>query len=500
MLMTMVNLPAGSTIEKTEGVLSQVREYFQNAEAQNVYSVMSVAGFSFAGQGQNTGMGFVKLKDWSLRKSSDQHPDAISDRARGPLYGGIRDGLAFAFNIPAIPELGTADGFDFFIVDNASAGHEKLTQARNAFLYAASQSPLLAQVRPNGMDDTPQLKLNIDYEKAMSLGLSPANINSTFSAAWGAAYIDNFIERNRVKQVRIQGIAKDRMTETDLAKWYIKSSNGTMVPFSAFVTLEWTYGSPRLERFNGLGAMEIQGAAVPGVSSGQAMSEVERIAAEVLPQGFGIAWYGVSFQERLAGSQGPMLYMISLLVVFLSLAALYESWSIPFAVMLVVPLGIIGAILAALATQYLPFVITLANDVYFQVGLLTTVGLASKNAILIVEFAKDLYDQGQRLTEAVTNAARMRFRPIMMTSMAFILGVAPLAVSSGAGAAGRNEIGICVIGGMLTATVLAIFFVPVFFVLIMRYFTKYVPPEVKQEKANKRKTEVESQLNKAVEN
>ena len=307
------------------------------------------------------------------------------------------------------------------------------------------------------------------------------------------------MDRNRVKKVYVQGIAKDRMTENDLKKWYVKSNNGSMVPFSAFVTMEWTYGSPRLERFNGQSAMEIQGAAVPGVSSGQAMNEMERIAKEVLPPGFGISWTGVSYQERLAGAQGPMLYFVSLLVVFLSLAALYESWSIPFAVMLVVPLGIIGAIASAILTQYIPFVTSLTNDVYFQVGLLTTVGLASKNAILIVEFAKDLYDRGERLTEAVVHAARLRFRPIIMTSMAFILGVLPLAVSSGAGAAGRNEIGICVIGGMLTATVLAIFYVPVFFVLIMRYFTKYVPADVKQEKAKVHQEKVVSQIKEAKE-
>ncbi|MDY6416184.1 MAG: efflux RND transporter permease subunit [Succinivibrio dextrinosolvens] len=496
-LLTMVSLPAGSTKEKTEGVLKQVSDYFLHAEQENIESVMSVAGFSFAGQGQNTGMGFIKLKDWAERTSRSQHPDEIANRAQMPLLGGIRDGLAFAFNIPAIPELGTADGFDFYLVDGGSQGHEKLTEARNSLLYACGQSKLLTQVRANGMDDTPQLKINIDYEKGMSLGLSPSDINTTFSSAWGSAYIDNFMDRNRVKQVRIQGMAKDRMTENDLRKWYVKSSNGSMVPFSAFVTTEWTYGSPRLERFNGLSAMEIQGSAAPGVSSGQAMLEVERIAKEVLPPGYSISWYGVSYQERLAGAQGPMLYLVSLLVVFLSLAALYESWSIPFAVMLVVPLGIIGAIASAILTQYIPFVTSLTNDVYFQVGLLTTVGLASKNAILIVEFAKDLYDRGERLTEAVVHAARLRFRPIIMTSMAFILGVLPLAVSSGAGAAGRNEIGICVIGGMLTATVLAIFYVPVFFVLIMRYFTKYVPADVKQEKAKVHQEKLVSQINEA---
>ena len=499
-LLTMVTLPSGSTLEKTDGVLNQVMQYFLGAEKENVESVMLVAGFSFAGQGQNAGMGFIRLKDWSLRTRADQHADAIAQRAYMPLIGGIRDGLAFAFNIPAIPELGTANGFDFYLVDQASQGHDALIQARNLLIAEASQSPLLTQVRANGMDDTPQLKLNIDYEKAMSLGLDPSSINSTFSAAWGSAYVDNFMDRNRVKKVYVQGRAEDRMTEKDLTKWYVKSHNGNMVPFSAFVTTEWTYGSPKLERFNGLSAVEIQGSAAPGISTGQAMDEMERIVKEKIPGKYGISWYGASYQEKLAGSQGPMLYLVSLLVVFLSLAALYESWSIPFAVMLVVPLGIIGAVGAALITQYIPIKTVLSNDVYFQVGLLTTVGLASKNAILIVEFAKDLYDRGERLTEAVIHAAKLRFRPILMTSMAFILGVVPLAVSSGAGAAGRNEIGICVIGGMLTATFLAVFFVPVFFVLVMRYFTKYVPSDVKQKLSEEHEQKLEAQLESASNN
>lgn len=496
-LLTMAQLPAGSTLEKTNGVLSQIKDYFLGAERENVESIMLVSGFSFAGSGQNAGMGFVKLKNWDERKRADQHADEIQVRSYMPLMGGIRDGLAFAFNLPAIPELGTANGFDLFLVDQSSKGHDELIKVRNMYLYAASQSHLVVQVRPNGMDDTPQLKLNIDYEKAMSLGVTPSAINTTISAAWGSAYIDNFMDRNRVKKVYLQAEAKDRMSESDLSKWYVKSNTGNMVPFNAFASSEWSYGSPRLERFNGTAAVEIQGAAAPGVSSGQAMAEMQRIADEVLPPGYGISWYGVSFQEQLAGAQGPALYLISLLVVFLSLAALYESWSIPFAVMLVVPLGIVGAIISALLTQYLPVRTVLTNDVYFQVGLLTTVGLASKNAILIVEFAKDLYDNGERLTEAVIHAAKLRFRPILMTSMAFILGVIPLAISSGTGSAGRNEIGICVIGGMLTATVLAIFYVPVFFVLVMRYFTKYVPAEVKQKMNEKKQENLKSQIESA---
>lgn len=495
-LMTMATLPAGATTEKTKAVLAKVNDYFFTNEKENVESMLSVSGFSFAGQGQNAGMGFAKMKDWSKRKRSDQHVDAIANRAIGPLLG-IREGLVFAFNIPAIPELGTANGFNLYLMDNAHNGHDELIKVRNDYLFAAGKSPLLVQVRANGQDDTPQLKLKIDYEKAMSLGLSVSDINTTLSVAWGSKYVDDFMDRNRVKKVYLQGKTEDRMTEEDLNKWYVKNSDGDMVPFSAFATTEWTYGSPRLERYNGVSAVNIQGAAAPGVSSGQAMNEMERIAKEVLPPGYSISWTGLSYQERLSGSQAPMLYTVSLLIVFLSLAALYESWSIPFAVMLVVPLGIVGAVIAAVLTQFLPVQTTLSNDVYFQVGLLTTVGLASKNAILIVEFAKELYDKGMRLTEAVVEAAKIRFRPILMTSLAFILGVLPLAVSSGAGAAGRNEIGICVIGGMLTATVLAIFYVPVFFVLIMRYFTKYIPPEEKEKLAKKAQQNLEKQLNAA---
>ena len=463
-LLAMVNLPAGSTVEKTTVALSKMSDYFFENEAENTASVMYVTGFSFAGSGQNAGLAFIRLKDWSERTRSDQHADAISNRAYMPLMG-IREGLAFAFNVPAIPELGTATGFDMYLQDNGGAGHEMLTKVRH------------------GMDDTPQFKLELDYEKALALGLTVNDINTTLSVAWGSAYIDDFIDRQRVKKVYLQADAPARMNELDLNKWYVRNADGEMVPFSAFATTSWTYGSPRLERYNGVGAMNIQGAPAPGISTGQAMQEMERIAAEVLPAGFGISWTGLSYQERLSGEQAPMLYAVSILIVFLSLAALYESWSIPFAVILVLPLGIIGAILAALITQYVPVQTVLRNDVYFQVGLLTTVGLSAKNAILIVEFAKELYDKGSRLSEAVVEAAKIRLRPILMTSSAFILGVLPLAISSGAGAAGRNEIGICVIGGMLSATVLAIFFVPVFFVLIMRNFTKYVPIEEKKKQA-----------------
>ncbi len=497
-LMAMINLPSGATVEKTTAAVAKMSDYFFTNEAENIDTIMAITGFSFSGSGQNAGMAFLKLKDWSLRQRSDQHADAIVNRAYMPLLG-IREGLAFAFNLPAIPELGVASGFDLYLQDNGGAGHAELTRVRQEYIYAAQQSPLLMQVRANGQEDQPQFKLEIDYEKALALGLNVNDINTTLSVAWGSAYVDNFMERSRVKKVYIQAEADARMTELDLNKWYVRNASGQMVPCSAFITTSWDYGSPLLERFNGVGAMNIQGAPAAGVSTGEAMAEMERIAAEVLPPGFGISWTGVSFQERLSGTQAPLLYSVSLLIVFLSLAALYESWSIPFAVMLVVPLGIIGAVLAALITQYVPVQTVLRNDVYFQVGLLTTVGLSAKNAILIVEFAKELYDKGNRLTEAVIEAARIRLRPIIMTSAAFVLGVLPLAISSGAGAAGRNEIGICVIGGMLSATILAIFFVPVFFVLVMRYFTKYIPADQKKKMAEAEEARIRARQQKALE-
>ncbi|MBQ9275879.1 MAG: efflux RND transporter permease subunit [Succinivibrio sp.] len=481
-LMCMVTLPSGSTVQKTANTLRKLESYFFNNEPDTVASVMDVTGFSFSGSGQNAAMGFIKLKPWSERTSSSLHASAVAARAYLPLLS-IRDGLVFAFNVPAIPELGTATGFDVYIQANAGQSHAELAEVRQNVLYAAQQSPKLMQVRANGMDDAPQFKINIDYAKAMSLGIVPAEINTTLSAAWGSAFIDHFMDRNRVKKVYIQADASSRMNESDLNKWYVRNSTGEMVPFSAFATTEWTFSSPRLERFNGLPAMNINGAPAPGYSTGEAMAEFERICAEVMPSGYSLAWNGVSYQERQSGQMAPMLYAISVLIVFLSLAALYESWSIPFAVLMVLPLGIIGAVLAAVLTQFLPVQTELRNDVYFQVGLLTTIGLSAKNAILIVEFAKNMYDRGERLTEAVVHAAKIRLRPIIMTSSAFILGVLPLAMSSGAGAAGRNEIGYCVTGGMLSATVLAIFFVPIFFVLIMRYFTKYIPAEEKRRKA-----------------
>ncbi|MFL9706879.1 efflux RND transporter permease subunit [Aeromonas veronii] len=467
-IMSMVQLPVGATKQRTEVVLADMRDYFLKNEKDNVDSVLTVSGFSFAGSGQNAGMAFIKLKDWSERKSPDRSANAIIGRAMGYLFS-IKEAQVFAFNLPPIPELGTATGFDFFLQDRGGIGHDKLMAARNQLLGMAAQDPTLVRVRPNGMEDTPQLDIKIDYEKALAQGLSIADINNTLATAWGSSYVNDFVDRGRIKKVYMQADAPFRMNPEDLKLWYVRNSAGQMVPFSAFASTEWSFGSPRLERYNGVPAMEIVGEAAPGKSTGDAMAAIEQMVKQ-LPEGVGIEWTGLSFQERQAGSQAPALYAISLLVVFLCLAALYESWSIPFSVMLVVPLGVLGAIVAATLRG-------LENDVYFQVGLLTTIGLSAKNAILIVEFAKELYDKGMGLGEAVVEAARLRLRPILMTSLAFILGVLPLVISSGAGASSRNAIGTGVMGGMISATVLAIFFVPLFFVLVMHYFTKHSSKE-----------------------
>lgn len=435
-IMSMVQLPVGATKQRTEVVLADMRDYFLKNEKDNVDSVLTVAGFSFAGSGQNSGMAFIKLKDWKERSSPDRSANAIIGRAMGYLFS-IKEAQVFAFNLPPIPELGTATGFDFYLQDRAGLGHDKLMAARNQLLGMAAQDPNLVRVRPNGMEDTPQLDVKIDYEKALAQGLSISDINSTLSTAWGSSYVNDFVDRGRVKKVYLQADAPFRMNPEDLKLWYVRNSTGQMVPFSAFASTEWSFGSPRLERYNGVSAMEIVGEAAPGKSTGDAMAAIEQMVKQ-LPEGIGIEWTGLSLQERQAGSQAPALYAISLLVVFLCLAALYESWSIPFSVMLVVPLGVLGAILAATMRG-------LENDVYFQVGLLTTIGLSAKNAILIVEFAKELYDKGMGLGEAVVEAARLR--PILMTSLAFILGVLPLVISSGAGASSRNAIGTGVMGG-----------------------------------------------------
>jgi multidrug efflux pump len=463
--LTMAQLPAGATQERTQKVLDEVTHYYLTKEKANVNSVFTVNGFGFAGRGQNTGIAFVSLKDWSQRSGEENKVAAITGRAMGE-FSKIKDAMVFAFNLPAIVELGTATGFDFELIDQANLGHDKLTQARNQLLGMVAQHPdLLAGVRPNGLEDTPQYKLEIDQEKAVALGVSLSDINTTLGASLGGSYVNDFVDRGRVKKVYVQGDAKFRMLPKDIQNWYVRGSSGQMVPFSAFSTAKWEYGSPRLERYNGLPSMEILGQPVPGKSSGEAMAMMESLASK-LPTGIGYDWTGMSYQERLSGNQAPSLYAISLIVVFLCLAALYESWSIPFSVMLVVPLGVVGALIAASIRG-------LSNDVYFQVGLLTTIGLSAKNAILIVEFAKDLMDkEGKGLIEATLEAVRMRLRPILMTSLAFILGVMPLVISTGAGSGAQNAVGTGVMGGMITATLLAIFFVPVFFVVVRRRFGK----------------------------
>ncbi|EOL8848687.1 multidrug efflux RND transporter permease subunit AcrB [Klebsiella michiganensis] len=463
--LSMAQLPAGATQERTQKVLDEMTDYYLTKEKNNVESVFAVNGFGFAGRGQNTGIAFVSLKDWSQRPGEENKVEAITGRAMG-YFSQIKDAMVFAFNLPAIVELGTATGFDFQLIDQAGLGHEKLTQARNQLFGMVAQHPdVLTGVRPNGLEDTPQFKVDIDQEKAQALGVSISDINTTLGAAWGGSYVNDFIDRGRVKKVYIMSEAKYRMLPEDIGNWYVRGSDGQMLPFSAFSTSRWEYGSPRLERYNGLPSMEILGQATPGKSTGEAMNLMEELAGK-LPAGIGYDWTGMSYQERLSGNQAPALYAISLIVVFLCLAALYESWSIPFSVMLVVPLGVVGALLAATFRG-------LTNDVYFQVGLLTTIGLSAKNAILIVEFAKDLMDkEGKGLIEATLEAVRMRLRPILMTSLAFILGVMPLVISSGAGSGAQNAVGTGVMGGMVTATVLAIFFVPVFFVVVRRRFSK----------------------------
>ena len=460
-LFVLVNTPPGAAVGRTEAVLDDVRHYFLSDEKDSVDGVFTVAGFSFAGRGQSSGLAFVRLKDWSVRPGAEHRVQAIARRAMRH-FATIQDAMAFAFAPPAVIELGNATGFDFELLDRGGLGHTALMNARNQLLGMASKEPMLMAVRPNGLNDEPEYKFDIDREKASAFGLTIADVNNTLSSAWGSLYVNDFVDRGRIKKVFIQGDINSRMLPQDFNDWYVRNNVGQMVPFSAFATGSWVYGSPKLERYNGVPSMEIMGEPAPGVSTGQSMSVMERLAAQ-LPKGIAYDWTGVSYEEKRAGSQVGALYGISLAFVFLCLAALYESWSIPFAVMLVVPLGVFGAVLATLLRG-------LSNDVFFQVGLLTTVGLSAKNAILIVEFAKENYESGMELVEATVRAAHQRLRPILMTSLAFVFGVMPLAISTGAGSGGQNAIGTGVIGGMVAATVLAIFFVPLFFVAMLRLF------------------------------
>ena len=462
-LFTQIQLPAGATLERTLKVLDTVEDQFLNNEKEAADSLFTVAGFSFGGSGQNMGLGFVKLKPWEERKRPDLKVKSVVGRAMGS-FSKIRDAMAFAFAPPAVVELGNATGFDVQLQDRAALGHEALINARNMFLGMAMKDKRLVGVRPNGQDDMAEYKLDIDQAKANAQGVTMSEVNDMLSTAWGSSYVNDFIDRGRVKKVYLQGDAPYRMLPEDLNKWHVRNKNGEMVPFSSFASAHWSYGSPRLERYNGSSSVEIMGQGAPGVSTGEAMDAVAEIAGK-LPPGIGYEWTGVSFEEKRSGAQAPALYAISLLVVFLCLAALYESWSVPFAVMLVVPLGVIGALLAAGGRG-------MTNDIYFQVGLLTTVGLSAKNAILIVEFAQAQIDRGVELSVAILTAVRLRLRPILMTSLAFGLGVLPLAIANGAGSGSQNAIGTGVLGGMISATVLGIFFVPVFFVAIRLFFKR----------------------------
>lgn len=465
--LTQMQLPAGATKEQSLQTMAKIEDYFLD-EAQGIRSVFSVVGFSFSGQGQNAGLAFVRLTDWDERTTPELQVDAIIGQAFG-YFSQIREAMIFAFNLPSIPELGTASGFNLYLQDRAGLGHEGLLDARNQLLGMAAEEPSLTGVRPNGLEDTAQFQIDIDYNKAKALGLAISDINATLSSAFGARYINDFTDRGRVKKVYLQGKPDSRMVPEDLQQWYVRNNQGDMVPFSAFSSSHWTFGPQRLERYNGVPAMNIQGEATQGFSSGDAMDKMEQLIGQ-LPTGIGFEWTGISLEEKQSGDQAPMLYALSLLIVFLCLAALYESWSIPFAVMLTVPLGILGAVLAATFRG-------LENDVYFQVGLLTTVGVSARNAILIVEFAKDLQAQGMALLDATLQAIRLRLRPILMTSLAFTFGVLPLALSTGAGAVSRQAIGTGVIGGMLGGTILAIFFVPLLFYIVRKRFPPKPPLE-----------------------
>ncbi len=465
-LFAQLQAPVGATQERALESMRLVEDHFLDNEKDAAVSVFDVLGFSFAGTGQNTGMAFIKLKDWSERVTDSLSATAVAQRAMG-AFTGIRDALVFAFTPPAVPELGNANGFVFFLKDNAGQGHEALTGARNQLLGAAMQNPLLANVRPNGQEDTPQLRLDVDTRKAGALGLTMNDVNTTLSIAWGGRYIDDFLDRGRVKRVYMQADAPFRMVPEDFRLWNVRNAAGEMVPFSAFASWRWDFGSPRLERYNGVSAVEINGEPAPGVSSGEAMQAIESIVAQ-LPPGFGIEWSGLSFQERQAGAQTPLLYTLSMLFVFLCLAAMYESWTIPTAVLLIAPLGVLGTTVFASLRG-------LERDVYFQVAMLTTVGLSSKNAILIVAFAQDYIDRGASLIDATMHAVRDRLRPIIMTSLAFGFGVLPLATARGAGSGAQNAIGTGVLGGMLFGTFLGIFFVPMFFVLVRKLFRRRRP-------------------------
>ncbi|MBX8569372.1 efflux RND transporter permease subunit [Pseudomonas cichorii] len=468
-LFALVQLPPGATQTRTNEVLREVEHHFLVDQKDSVEGMFAVMGFSFAGSGQNVGFAFVKLRPWDQRTGKDQSVTAVAAKA-GAFFASIRDAKVFAFAPPAVSELGNASGFDLMLQDKANLGHEALMQARNQLLADLSKDDRLVAIRPNGQEDAPEFKLEIDTHKAESLGVSIDDINTVFSNAWGSSYVNDFIDKGRIKKVMLQGEATYRMLPEDIRRWYVRNSAGTMVSFDAFSKGEWMLASPRLERYNAVPSVEILGMGMPGrASSGEALQIVEAAIAK-LPAGIGFQWTGISLQEKASSGQTTLLYSLSILIVFLCLAALYESWSIPVSVLLVIPLGVFGALLGALLTWKL-------NDVYFQVALLTTIGLASKNAILIVEFAKEQHEAGKSLVEAALEAARMRLRPVLMTSIAFILGCVPLVMSNGAGSGAQNALGTAVIGGMLSGTILAIIFVPLFYVMVSQLFHGKRSPE-----------------------
>ena len=458
-LIVNVQLPAGATLERTTAVMQQVEGFFM--KQPEVDQVVAVLGFSFSGQGQNSGLVFVPLKDWDERKGKEHSAQALAGRAFGALMG-IRDAFVFPLSPPPIPELGTATGFNFRLQDRGGLGHDALLAARNQMLGMARQRKLLAGVRPDGLEDAPQLQIDIDRERAYAQGVGVEAINALLSTAVGSSYLNDFPSKGRLQRVVLQADAPARMSPEDVLKLQVPNNRGQLVPLSTFASTRWSNGPMQTTRFNGYPAMRLAGDAAPGRSTGGAMNEMEALAAK-LPPGFGFEWTGQSREEKLSGSQAGILLAFSMLAVFLCLAALYESWAIPVAVLLVVPLGVLGALLGV-SLRDMP------NDVYFKVGLITVIGLSAKNAILIIEFAKDLQAEGMALVEATLMACHLRFRPILMTSLAFILGVLPLALSTGAGSASQRAIGTGVMGGMITATVLAVFFVPVFFVVIRRMF------------------------------
>ena len=470
LMFTLIQLPAGATQERTLRTVEQIEQYYLQKEKANVQSIFAIAGFSFAGNGQNMALAFVRLKPWDERPLPEQHVKAVAGRAMG-AFSQLGDAQVFAIVPPPVPELGNANGFDLQLQDVGNVGRDQLMAARNQLLGMASQNKSLAGVRPNGQEDTPQYRINVDQAKVGALGVSLLDVNSVLQIGWGGAYVNDFIDRGRVKRVYMQGDAAFRAQPSDLAQWYVRSNSavtgtstviglGNMVPFSSFATGEWTYGAPSLTRYNSLASVNIQGNAAPGVSSGVAMQQMEQMIA-ALPPGIGYEWTGLSLEEMKSSGQTPLLYSLSLLVVFLCLAALYESWSIPFSVLLIVPLGVLGAVLFTWMRSF-------NNDVYFQVGLLTVIGLSAKNAILIVEFAKDLQAEGHPLVSSILQSVRQRLRPIIMTSMAFGLGVLPLVLAKGAGSGSQSAIGTGVFGGMVAATVLGIFFVPLFYYWVQR--------------------------------